>query len=430
MFKLGLIKPDKPLRLCFESLDKVTLRLPADYETDSLAGLRIVKRVLEKLFSNEVSYVRFDDTGNHSAIIDISHQQSELRKNYVEHFSGIKQDALISKEGLISFNNAVGKCKGLIHVSVFFWPLFIASLFSKRKYHWPLLLMESIESDMLLRLVKAHHIKNLHYFCIYERDANLNAYLLMQNGVYVNKIPSEVPLAFWNKTIVSNSLSFCFAYQEEEYNNFRDTICVDEVKFWAPEKAIKAPQRFFSKGRTKTEFAYDIGFYSSGMWLRKQENSKFQDDSSVEREEWLLNELFNFCKTNGRTLRIYTHPIEKWIDKREKTQHHYQGYLEHAGVSIQDFDRSSNEEFDEVNIGIALFSTLMFERIYFGFKTLLLPLNIAGFPIKESSFENICVTEQKQLMGYLDKNIALSAEDFYKACGTLKYSPFLITQNE
>ena len=99
-------------------------------------------------------------------------------------------------------------------------------------------------------------------------------------------------------------------------------------------------------------------------------------------------------------------------------------------MSIQDFDRSSNEEFDEVNIGIALFSTLMFERIYFGFKTLLLPLNIAGFPIKESSFENICVTEQKQLMGYLDKNIALSAEDFYKACGTLKYSPFLITQNE
>jgi hypothetical protein len=421
LYKAGVIKPDKPISLCFESLDKVSLRLPANYETDVLTGFRIVKRVLEKLFSKEAPFIDYSNSGNHSAIFDISHQQAELRGNYVEHFSGEQQDMLISKEGLISYNDSTGKLKAMAFVFLFSIPLTVASFFSKRKYHWPLLLMESVESDMLLRIVNKKRIAKLHYFCIYERDANLNAFLLMQKGIYVNKIPSEVPLAFWNRIIVSNCLSFCFAYQEEEYRVFSNTMNIGLTNLWGPELILNNIN--YLKGKHLEDYKYDVGFYSSGMWLRKLDNAIVIDDTSVESEKWLLEEIFKFCKMKGNSMRIYTHPIEKKIEKREKTLNHYKEYLNHEFVSIQDFEKGSNEEFDKVNICISLFSTLMFERLYCGFKTVLVPIGAKDFPLSGSSMKNLCVYNNAELFNILNECLNINSLEFFEKMNIRNYSP-------
>jgi hypothetical protein len=83
---------------------------------------------------------------------------------------------------------------------------------------------------------------------------------------------------------------------------------------------------------------------------------------------------------------------------------------------------ASIEGFDDVNLGVSLYSTLMFERIYLGFKTILAPFDYDEFPIKHSSLNQICVKSLKQLYAHLDINLDLTTADFFQNNQLQNYS--------
>jgi hypothetical protein len=188
---------------------------------------------------------------------------------------------------------------------------------------------------------------------------------------------------------------------------------------------LVAPDRYFKKGRIKADFEFDIAFYSSGLWMRKLNNDKLPDNNSLENENWLINALFEYCKKQEKTLRIFAHPIEKRIPNRKLTLQHYGKYLQHDWVSIQNFEENSNAEFDKVNLGIALFSQLMFERIYLGYKTILTPIEDKKFPIPGSNIALICLASKLQLDQLLDQNIDKSTDDYFKDNEISYLTPFL-----
>ena len=75
----------------------------------------------------------------------------------------------------------------------------------------------------------------------------------MKSGVYINKIPSEVPLVFANKVIVADELSFCFAYQKEEFEEFRETMFVKKTQQWVPETFFKVPKKLITSLKQNVE---------------------------------------------------------------------------------------------------------------------------------------------------------------------------------
>jgi hypothetical protein len=67
----------------------------------------------------------------------------------------------------------------------------------------------------------------------------------------------------------------------------------------------------------------------------------------------------------------------------------------------------------------------MFERIYLGFKTILAPFDYDDFPIKQSSLNQICVRNMKQLYAKLDVNLDLTTVDFFQTNQLQNYSKSL-----
>ena len=116
-----------------------------------------------------------------------------------------------------------------------------------------------------------------------------------------------------------------------------------------------------------------------------------------ENEELILRGLITYSKKNNLLIRLFLHPLEKRTEYKATSQNYYKEFLQHENVSLADTTISSIEGFDGINIAVSLYSTLMFERIYLGFKTILAPFDYNQFPIKQSSLNQICSHNMQQL---------------------------------
>ena len=413
------IKKNSPLYYAGKSLSQITYRLPNESKKDIFITLRIYKRIFIKLFKRKNVYLKLNQN-THTAIFDGTHYAFELRDKYIKTYSGEDCSAIISKNDLICFLSIYLTFFYVVILISSFIPIFCISLFSKNKFHLPLMIQEFFETIQLIYLVKKHHISKVHYFCIYERDSNICAFILMKFGVYINKIPSEVPLTFFNQVIIANQLSFCFVYQKEEFEEFKQTMFVEKTELWAPEQILNVPQRFLSKREFKPQ--YDIGFFSSGNWLRAQLGDIDLGHNDKENEELILRGLITYSKKNNLLIRLFLHPLEKRTEYKATSQNYYKEFLQHENVSLADTTISSIEGFDGINIAVSLYSTLMFERIYLGFKTILAPFDYNQFPIKQSSLNQICAHNMQQLYLKLDFNLNLTTKDFFESNQLQNYS--------
>jgi hypothetical protein len=287
------------------------------------------------------------------------------------------------------------------------------------------MIQEFFETIQLVYLVKKYHISKVHYFCIYERDSNICAFILMKFGIYINKIPSEVPLCFFNKSIIANELSFCFAYQKEEFDFYKKTMFVEKTNLWAPEQILNAPKRFLTPDSNEKKPTYDIGFFSSGNWLRTQLGDIDLGHNDKENEEIILRGLIEYSQQNNLKLVLFLHPLEKRAEHKLASELYYKEFLQFNNVSLADISNSSIEGFDDINIAVSRYSTLMFERIYLGFKTILAPFDYDDFPIRQSSLNQICVHNLKQLYAKLDVSLKLTTVEFFEMNHLKSYSPIL-----
>ena len=403
-------------------LYKDSFRYPLKSKNDFLISLRIYKSIIFSMFFKSIIYENHNFK-NGIAIFDRSLNSAELRSNYIFKYSGYKSDLIIPKENLLnyySFSSSVIICLFLFFSVL---PVFLLSFFSKNKLTYPLLILEIIECFVLNEILIKHKIKELFYFNIYERDSNIVACILMDRGVYVNKIPSEVPICFWNKIIVSNSLCICFPYQLDEYNLFKETIFVDQINNWGPEKILEAPDYVFKTNKNDNEPKYKIGYYSSGYWLRSiKGNVSLGDYLSVENE--LMNLLNEYSKSYNIEIFIYLHPIELKKSNLILTKNYYSEIIRNKNIKISFDNTPSIFSFNQIDLGISIKSTLMFERIFYGYKTLLYCFKKHDFPIKNSSLNNIFINK-KCFNEIISKSLALKTTEFFNHFDLMKYSKYL-----
>lgn len=398
---------------CGKHLKNQTFRLPRKSKTDLLISLRILKFLMSQGLKKNKAFIRIGEN-NREAIFDVSLSAAELRKNYIKHFNKTEPGLVISKNDLVGYLGFGHYVCVLTMIVLAFIPVIIVSVFSSDKKKYPLLLQETIESFNLMTILERNKTQRLHYFCIYERDANICAYLLTRAGIWVNKVASEVPLYFFNQIVVANRLTFCIAYQQEEYEAYKKTMFVQQTDLWGPETVLQAPERFLKESNfTNVKPVYDLGFFSSGNWLRKYLGNESQITDEAEYEEQLLSDLKKYCISKKLKCRVFLHPIEKNLKYLDLVNTYYEKLGLNLETEIAPRDQKSIDEFDEINLGIALYSTLMFERLALGFKTLIAPYGYTDFPIKESNFGNICVKKREDLIGKLDGNLYLSPRDFF-----------------
>jgi hypothetical protein len=418
------LKKNSPLYCAGISLSQITYRLPNESKKDIFITIRIYKRIFINLFKRKKVFLKLNQNTD-TAIFDGNDNSIELRENYIKTYSGEPSSSFISKNELICYLSIYLTIFYVVVLIISIIPIFLISLFSKNKCHFPLMIQEFFETIQLVYLVKKYHLSKMHYFCIYERDSNICAFVLMKFGVYVNKVPSEVPLYFFNKTIIANELSFCFAYQKEEFEVFNKTMFVEKTNLWAPEQILNAPKRFLVNEKNDKKSMYDIGFFSSGNWLRMQLGDIDLGHNDKENEELILQGLIDYAQKNNLKLRLFLHPLEKKAQHKDSTEDYYKEFLQHENVTLADVTISSIEGFDDINLAVSLYSTLMFERIYLGFKTILAPFDYDEFPIKQSSLNQICVHNINQLYSKLNVNLKLTTIEFFELNHLKNYSPLI-----
>lgn len=405
----GLKKINPVLYYCGVCLNNPSLRLPKKSADDFFISLRIYKRILYQLCSSATPSIL--ESGITEAIIDANAESRNIRINYLDKYSGDKKRLFISKDTLLAQSTATARLFFVIYLVVSSIPVFLFSIFARRKSNLPLLVMELLECSILLGILKKSKIKYVHYFSIYERDSNMVSFLLMKSGIYVNKIPSEVPLAFWNKVIVADELSFCFKYQTDEFIQFKETMFVSKTKMWAPEQVLNAKKEWLTK--EKKIVKNNIGFYSSANWLRDEIGNVDLGKNEAVVENGILTILRNYVIHKPEmSICIFLHPLEKMPAYKAKVEEHYRPYLNEQ-VRISPIEVRTADAYNEVEIAVAQFSTIMFERIYFGFKTLIVPFGFEKYFIEESPFRNILAFSNQELVEKIEHNLGISEEKYF-----------------
>lgn len=382
-----------------------------------------IKQLIYKKISNEVYYDFEEKVKNGKYIYDGNKNSYLTRKAFCEFYLKDNINGAFYKNELCVFTTLSEKTIYLLIVVLFSPFIWIKAFFSKDKSPASLLIFEILECYQLLKLCEKNQVKELYHFHIYEKDSNINTLLLQKQNIKVVKIPSEVPLGMWNKKIIADELCICNAYQMEEVNYYKKTMFINEIKYWGPENILHVI-KLYGKTKSNNLESDSIAFYSTASWVRKLKGHIDQGTNMVENEYLLKTFIREYCIIHPNIrLKIYLHPKEKHDDLINETYVHYKQIFKDIKYEISDPKQTTSELFNNENIAVAFNSTIIYERLFFGFKALLMPLAHNDFPIKGSTIENICVFDKNELFKKLDTSLKLSTHDFFKVNKLEKY-PF------
>lgn len=407
------VKEVNPFNVAVQNLFSPSFRISESHRVKITLVFSILKEVYFNKNKNANHFICENQTKSGKYIFDDRIESFQERKEFCDFFLKNKIEGGIFKNTLCYLNNPIDYCFYFFY-SIFFIPfLFFKTLFLKDKAPYALLVKEILESYQLLRLCKKLKVKELYYFNIYEKDSNINALLLEKANIKVIKITSEVPLAIWNKRIIADKICLCNTYQFEEINYFKNTMFFKELEMWGPEKMMYVKNLYDRPLLIKSE-QKTLGFYSTGAWLRKLNNDIDQGFNMTENEDLLKLYLKEYCYLRPEVkLQMFLHPREKKTDILNRTIEHYNEKFDGINFEIMNSINSTAESFHLSDIAVAFNSTIIYERLYFGFKSVLMPLSFKDFPIKNSSISNICVYTKKELFNKLDNSFALSQKTFF-----------------
>jgi hypothetical protein len=406
------------------NLFQSTFRIPQSERADLLLVLKKYVNFIKTLFLTRGPFantcIKENDKG--IFIYDVLNSAYTQRKNYVNHFSKETVSGGIFKSELYYSKFGLGTFFVFGLATVFLPFLIFSSLFKKDKAPFAVIFKEILETINLLNFVKEFKINKLYFFCIYEKDANLCTLILQQHGVQIHKIPSEVPLGIWNKIIVADTLCICNGYQYDEIKEFKDSIFINETEFWGPENVLENIEKYKLPVETKKQ---TIGFYSTGAWVRKLENHIDQGFDMQTMEEQVKLAIKEFCSLNPEyTLLVFLHPREKWPKYMNQTIEKYKKDFEGVKFHLSENTKSSNS-FEEADFGIAFQSTIVYERLYFGFKIIMMPVGTANFPVSEGGMKSICAISKEDLFEKIKSNIYLDNSQFFEKNNIKHFAKFL-----
>ena len=87
-------------------------------------------------------------------------------------------------------------------------------------------------------------------------------------------------------------------------------------------------------------------------------------------------------------------------------------------------ETSTADKFNAVDIAISPISTVLFERLFCGYKTLIGCYDMNDFPVSNSNFSNITFRNLEELKLLLNKSLKQSKDEFFKSNNLIGYRYF------
>jgi hypothetical protein len=101
-------------------------------------------------------------------------------------------------------------------------------------------------------------------------------------------------------------------------------------------------------------------------------------------------------------LLIFLHPKEKKEANSDELLNWYSQFLGNSRWEFAPIEKPTSSMFDEVKLGVGYYSTVLLERDYYGFETLMSPIGMNDFPIPSSSMDSKCVYNEDNFIKKLD----------------------------
>ena len=389
-------------------IDNDSYRLPASANEDKFIGFRVFSRTFKRWFRNDH---RFNNKQHFDALIlGGGGLDAKETLEYVAQFSGYKNLNILYRDSVsFSFIKHPLAC-----VAFTIWALLRAFLvmFSVRKANQALIISSVCEIAFALHLLRKHNSKVAFDYLPYEVESNFIYSVLSKRRISVTKLPSAGPLSTHHSRTLADSVIVTSAYHLEEISRFGNRFRARILERWPPERAYKCIPKY-SENITAAA-PNTLGFYSHGQWLRNRLNhAKY--GSAIEQDEIrILHYLRDVSAELNATVFLYLHPRELKAEVFPETKKFYEKHLSGVSYEIKIHEDSTAMHFEEIDIAVAAFSTIVFERIYFGFKILIGTEAMPNFPIKGSPLNNICFSDYQDFRQKIIASTGITNEAFFK----------------
>ncbi len=392
--------------------ENVTYRLDNNADNTPSIGFRVLWRTLKKIRSG-AGAVQQIEGGNHKHLVfDGIARSSAHRVEYTETETRIRPGWYIAKEDL------PGHLQGKVSATSFMLkalPIAVQCFVSpKQRANRALHIVHLAEATALRAFIAEKNIDVLYDYAPYHIDSNW-LYLLNRDLLtsYI-KIPSPGPLRTHNAITLCDTLIVSSGYHEEELQTLPNIRFNKKVK-WVVEQAHGYLGRYLS-GNLATPQPYTLGFYSHASWLRKAQGHRSDGLNIDAAEEELLSFLKSFLKHHPNyRLTIFMHPREKRESVIDNARKYYTERLDSPNISFAHPSTKTSQSFEQVDIALAAFSTIVYERLFCGYKTLIGNMNIPNFPLKGSVLNNICFSDAAQMTTLIERSAQQPEEAFFQS---------------
>ena len=246
--------------------------------------------------------------------------------------------------------------------------------------------------------------KTVYLFHIYRIETPFVSAFLKERGVRVHLVSSSAPLSAHNRILIGDSLKVCHPYQVDEFEHYRRLGECESCELWSPETFYELEPRY--RGRVSDEHYDIVGVYTQGFFLREMLGRLHQEfaEGAVRREAKLLEMVTSYARFHPDVrFVIFPHPLER-RHFAQTGEYHFSQTLELSNVQLDiSSAHSSTLQFDTVGLGVTLLSSIGFERIYLGFRTIFYAadLEYINWAI-DSPYHNIFYTEQDSFVKAID----------------------------
>lgn len=331
------------------------------------------------------------DIKDRSIIYDVAENTATIREDYLNFYNINEQFYFISAKDLSFFNSGIDKLFFLFCTVPVQLHLVIYGLFKKDRSGLNSVLKNILITRNFSALKKKVEKKKVYLFSIYDTNSAFLANNLIKQGFYVSQITSEVPLYKWNKIIITNELIICSEYQTAEVEEFKNTIRFNELKLFGPELFYKISDQY----KSSPDKNFNIGFYSTGGWIRNKLGHIDQGTSIEEFETRILNDL-NTILSNKKEINliIYPHPREREFFNNSESElyNYYKKALPSITFKINQVNKPANMLFDDVYLAVCYMTTLIFERVHAKRKSVIAYFKEEDFPLN-NNIENLSVVK-------------------------------------
>jgi hypothetical protein len=410
-FVKGLLK--RPMRasediqlrmLQHRILHDLTYRLPSTAKKDLFIGFKEWKRVVSR------KLITPSHTPEVPFVLVSTSNQSAIAKEYISSNTSFKTLNILVREELSLPSYS-------LQFHLFALRISIQCIFDSRRINLSLLIREVVEWTAAESALEHCNSKQFFDFTPFEKDSNALAFLLMEKGIHVTKIPSPGPLFEHHTFMIADEVVFSSAYQLEELPGFKHWY-VQGFLNWPPEQYVRYAAQYANAPLPPKN---TIGFYSHGEWIRRKDgHADFGMSMGIqENEVFLLNSLKTFLEKHSEfQLIIFPHPKER---KDSDFESYYASIFQETNASIAPLEMKSSENFFKVNIGVMAYSTLLFERLSMGYKTFIGTNFPTSFPMEGSPLKNLCLSNYEDLEAAILLANGETEKEFFEHHGLENY---------